>query len=75
MRNHPRRSRCHAGERRGAEKGLTHWIDDPDCYRSAMLAVFAALIRNAPEGDEEAIARAIEGLKGILLTRSIDNVR
>jgi hypothetical protein len=58
-----------AGESRAVEKGLTHWIDDPDCYRSAMFSVFAALIRNAPEGDEEAIARAIEGLKGILLTK------
>ena len=59
-----------AGEARAVEKNIgPNWINDADAYRSAMFSVFAALIRNAPEGDEEAIARAVEGLKGILITK------
>ena len=58
-----------AGESRAVEKGISHWLDDVDCYRSAMFSVFNTLIRCAPNGDEEAIARAIEALKSSLLTR------
>ena len=70
-----------AGESRAVEKGLgPNWIDDADAYRSAMFSVFNALIRGAPDGDEEATARAIEALKSSLLTRiaqrrSKDNAR
>jgi hypothetical protein len=69
-----------AGDSRAVEKGIGSWLDDADCYRSAMFSVFNALIRGAPQGDEEQTARAIEALKSSLLTkiaqqRSKDNAR
>ena len=63
-----------------ALKMATAFAVDADCYRSAMFSVFNALIRGAPQGDEEQTARAIEALKSSLLTkiaqqRSKDNAR
>jgi hypothetical protein len=69
-----------AGESRAVEKGIAHWLEDADCYRSAMFSVINMLMRSAPNGDEEATARIIDALKRSHLTRlaqqrSKDNAR
>ena len=57
-----------AGNARAVEKGIAHWLDDADCYRSAMLSVFSMLLRGQPNGDEASTALAIEALKSSHLT-------